>query len=201
MSKPIISLETNFSLIDCEQAFKGLQEKQALYSYYFAQASWNGAKVCFFERSFESPAMLYIILKAFQSKSARQLFEEAKAKISEDELKKIYFYSSAFLENCGNFKSFGDSKFVPECARENFVNFWLSSPYWSKNEVEFGQIWKQIEKFIFAYEKPYALLQFSNKEGTTGYYSPNCTSDDAEKVKTILIKKGMMSENNRLIKV
>ncbi len=65
MSKPFISLETNFSLIDCEQAFNSLEEKQALYSYFFAKASWNGAKVCFFERSFESPAMLFIILKAF----------------------------------------------------------------------------------------------------------------------------------------
>jgi dipeptidyl-peptidase-3 len=65
MAKPYIPTETNFSLIDCEQAFGALDEKQALYSYYFAKASWNGAKICFFERSFESPAMLYIILKAF----------------------------------------------------------------------------------------------------------------------------------------
>lgn len=66
MSKPFISLETNFSLLDCQEAFGALDEKQALYAYNFAKASWNGAKICFFERSFESPAFLYIVLRAFE---------------------------------------------------------------------------------------------------------------------------------------
>jgi hypothetical protein len=45
------------------------------------------------------------------------------------------------------------------------------------------------------------LINFADKDGTTGYYSANVTTQDAEKVKEILIKKGFMSENNRLIKV
>lgn len=48
MSKPFVSLETPFSLIACEEAFRALDQKQALYAYYFARASWNGAKICFF---------------------------------------------------------------------------------------------------------------------------------------------------------
>ena len=79
--------------------------------------------------------------------------------------------------------------------------FWVSSAYWSKNEVQFHGMWNKISKQIFAWEKPYALINFSNKEGTTGYYSANCSNEDAEKVKKILIDKGIMSENNRLVKV
>lgn len=60
---PFISEHTPFSLIACEEAFKILEERQALYAYNFARASWNGAKICFFERSYESPALLYIIIK------------------------------------------------------------------------------------------------------------------------------------------
>lgn len=45
---PFISLETPFSLIACEEAFNALDEKQSLYAYNFAKASWNGAKICFF---------------------------------------------------------------------------------------------------------------------------------------------------------
>ena len=52
MANPHISLETNFSLIACEEAFKDLDEKQALYAYFFTKASWSGAKICFFERSY-----------------------------------------------------------------------------------------------------------------------------------------------------
>ena len=65
MSKPFIPIETAFSLIACEDAFNALDERQAAYAHYFAMASWNGAKVCFFERSYESPAMLYLIIRAF----------------------------------------------------------------------------------------------------------------------------------------
>ena len=60
-----IPITTNFTLIECEQAFKGLNEKEALYAFNFAKASWNGAKICYFERSYESPALLYIILRTF----------------------------------------------------------------------------------------------------------------------------------------
>ena len=53
---------------------------------------------------------------------------------------------------------------------------------------------------IFNAESPYGLIDFSDKHGTTGYYSKNVTSSDAEKIKDILIKRGIKSENNRLTK-
>jgi len=65
MTKPYIPLTTTLSQLDCEVAFNALAPEQALYAYHFAKASWNGAKICFFERSYESPALLYIVLRAF----------------------------------------------------------------------------------------------------------------------------------------
>jgi hypothetical protein len=53
---------------------------------------------------------------------------------------------------------------------------------------------------VFSAETPYGLIAFPDKNGTSGYYSKNVTSEDAEKVKTLLIKKGIRSENNRLTK-
>ena len=201
MEKPFIPVETSFSLIACEEAFKELDEKQALYAHNFARASWNGAKICFFERSYESPAMLYIILRAFEGSCASKHVELLGDKLSKEQIDKILVYTASFLENAGNFKSFGDSKFIPDCTEEAFVQFWLCSSYWQQNKEEFTKIWDRISKYIFAWEKPYALIHFSDKEGTTGYYSANCTSAEAEKVKKILIEKKVMSENNRLVKV
>jgi dipeptidyl-peptidase-3 len=40
-----------------------------------------------------------------------------------DEIRKIYVYIAAFLQNCGNFKSFGDTKFIPEIPKERFWEF------------------------------------------------------------------------------
>ena len=81
--------------------------------------------------------MLYIVLKAFEGLKAKEFFEESKKTFPEDELTKLFYYTSAFLENSGNFKSFGDCKFVPECSKETFVKFWTSTPYWGKHPEEF----------------------------------------------------------------
>lgn len=110
-------------------------------------------------------------------------------------------YICAFLDNCGNFKSFGDSKFVPGCSEECFKQFLATSNYWKGQPDRFVSIYNRICKQIFAHEKPFGLLNFSNKGGTTGYYSANVSESEAEKIKGVFIKKGKMSENNRLVKV
>lgn len=53
---------------------------------------------------------------------------------------------------------------------------------------------------IFYADPPYAHIDFVDKHGTTGYYSSNITSAEAELVKEILIAKGMKLENNRQTK-
>ena len=199
MASHIIPTHTNISELDCSAAFGGLAQKEALYAYYFAKASWNGAKICFFERSYESPALLYLVLKAFES-GAKETVEGIKGKIDQVAIDQILIYLAAFLDNTGNYKSFGDTKFVPECSEENFKKFFLLTPYWSAHEEEFNRIYDRIVKFLFNHETPYGLIDWAEKKGTTGYYSPNVTLADAEKVKAITIKKGLKSENNRLTK-
>lgn len=77
----------------------------------------------------------------------------------------------------------------------------MSTPYWSQHKKEFDGIWGRIGKYIFEHEKPYGLINFRNKEGTTGYYSSNCSSEDADKIKKITVAEGLMCENNRLVKI
>lgn len=66
MAKPYIPLKTSLTELDCEVAFNALADTQAHYAYNFVRSAWNGSKICYFERSYESPALLYIILKAFE---------------------------------------------------------------------------------------------------------------------------------------
>ena len=41
---------------------------------------------------------------------------------SEDHWKQLLVYSASVFQNCGNYKSFGDTKFVPEFDRDTFVS-------------------------------------------------------------------------------
>jgi dipeptidyl-peptidase-3 len=132
MAKPYIPLSTTLTELDCEVAFNALAEKQVHYAYNFLRSSWHGSKICYFERSYESPALLYIFLKAFE-KGARQTVDSIRAQFEEVAINQILIYVAAFIDNNGNYKSFGDSKFIPECSEEVFRNFFLATPYWSNH--------------------------------------------------------------------
>ena len=199
MSKPVIPVKTSFSELDCEKAFQALQDKEALYAYHFAKACWSGSKICYFERSYESPAILYLMLKGFE-KGAKQTVAIVREKVEEEAVNQVLVYLAAVVDNAGNYKSFGDTKFIPECSEEAFRQFFLSTPYWSANSQQFERIYERVGPSIFNAETPYALIDFSDKKGTSGYYSKNVTSADAEAVKNLLIERGIHSENNRMTK-
>lgn len=199
MSKPVISTKTTLAELDCFVAFNALAQNEALYAYYFSKACWSGGPICYFERSFQSPALIYLVLKGFQA-GARATVDSLKQQIDEESLNQILIYIAAVIDNSGNYKSFGDSKFVPECSPQTFQKFFLLTPYWSCHKEEFNKIYDLIRTQVFHYDSPYGLIDFSDKNGTTGYYSKNITFADAEKIKEILIKKGLRAENNRLTK-
>lgn len=46
---------------------------------------------------------------------------QTKANLTTEDLKFFLEYATQFLGNCGNYKSFGDSKFVPRCGEDVFA--------------------------------------------------------------------------------
>jgi dipeptidyl-peptidase-3 len=64
-------------------------------------------------------------------------------------IKQILIYVSAVIDNTGNYKSFGDTKFIPECNEENFRKFFLSTPYWATHKEDFESIYSRIGKLVF----------------------------------------------------
>ena len=129
-TKPIVPLDTKFSVIDCQKAFNGLSNREKLYAFYFTRASWEGAKICYFQRSYESPALFYIILKAFELESPLDFYTRAQQQLGQEVLDKAFIFIANFLGNCGNYKSFGDSKFVPDIDSSQLENLFLMSLYW-----------------------------------------------------------------------
>ena len=83
--KEFIPITASVHSVECETSFGQLDTKEALYAYHMTRASWEGSKICWFQRSYESPA-LFVLLKLIFGKSV----DEAKAAavaggISEDE--------------------------------------------------------------------------------------------------------------------
>lgn len=63
--KEVVSTESLIHVIDSKNAFNQLETKEKSYAYHMSQASWQGAKVCWFQRSYESPALFVLLRLVF----------------------------------------------------------------------------------------------------------------------------------------
>ena len=93
-----IDLNARIMSIDCESAFNGLDKNEKLYSYYFSRASWNGSKICYLQRSYESAGLFYLINKIFNLQSFQEVKESAiKKGFTDEEWTKLTAYFAGFL--------------------------------------------------------------------------------------------------------
>ncbi len=85
----------------------------------------------------------------------------------------LLVYCATFFENCGNYKSHGDTKFIPECGKELFWKFVTVSEFYKtkegKEKCEF--IWENVVVEMFNYLPPYRQITFPDCEGQSPYYS------------------------------
>lgn len=61
-----------------------------------------------------------MLLRAMFAEGIVSLRKKAADKLSEGEWQQLLAYAAATLQNCGNYRSFGDKKFVPQLAPEKF---------------------------------------------------------------------------------
>lgn len=76
LPKEFIPITTQIHQIECAKSWSQLTKTEKLYAYYLTRASWEGAKVCWFQRSYESPALL-VLLKLVFSQDLQRLKHSA----------------------------------------------------------------------------------------------------------------------------
>ncbi|CAK87860.1 unnamed protein product (macronuclear) [Paramecium tetraurelia] len=193
---PVIQVNspvTSFS----SPGFKVLNQNEKQYAYHFARASWEGARICYFQRSYESPGLFYIFHKIFSTEKPQAVKQRlSQSGWSEEEVQQLFAYIAAVFQNCGNFKSFGDSKFIPEISQDKFEQFITTSPGY-----QVDQVWENVRKYIYNYDKPYGLIDLQEKNGSNSYYSNNLKGELLEAVDKFLIAQGVSELNTRVVKV
>lgn len=119
-----------------------------------------------------------------------------RAGVSAEHLGHFLEYAAQFLGNSGNYKSFGDSKFVPRCDEKVFALLAAQSDDAEKH-------YKATRGAIFSTEPPNLMhLGFPTEGHMTTYYpdSPDITRDEIDGVAKWMSAKGLLPENTRLRK-
>ena len=115
MTVHTIPLDTPVVRLEASAAFEMLTPTERAYAHALGKADWEGAKICLLQCSAESVPIFSLLQLVFSAEPVAKLTEAAVAAgLSEEEVSQGMMYVAAFYGNLGNYKSFGDTKFVPE---------------------------------------------------------------------------------------
>ncbi|KAK3076743.1 hypothetical protein LTS18_012191, partial [Coniosporium uncinatum] len=116
--------------------------------------------------------------------------------VSEHDLKHFLEYAAQFMGNMGNYKSFGDSKFVPRIGAEALKTIGSAS---GKTRA----LYEKIKDAIFAGDDVAKLhLGYPDGGHVSTYYpdSPSITKEEISIISDFLESKKLLPENTRLRK-
>ena len=105
------------------------------------------------------------------------------------------------LQNCGNYHSFGDTKFIPELSPDDFKKLVRLSPEYKDFEETVDKILNEVEFEVFTEEEPFNRIGFRDEnKGTTSYYSSNITKEEAKMIDEWCQEIKVSPLNTRLFK-
>eukprot|EP01122_Echinamoeba_exundans_P012988 TRINITY_DN5591_c0_g1_i2.p1 TRINITY_DN5591_c0_g1~~TRINITY_DN5591_c0_g1_i2.p1 ORF type:complete len:458 (+),score=121.21 TRINITY_DN5591_c0_g1_i2:28-1401(+) len=194
-----LPVDTPVYFLDCEKAWKGLSDNEKLYAHYISQASWAGTKVCMRQLSVESVPLFDMFQTLFKSVGGAAKLKQlaTAAGVSESDWTGFMQYVLNFYGNMGNYKSFGDTKFVPRIGQEVFTKIVQSA-----NLDAVNKLWASWGAKIFSLASAERELGFPDSgKGLSCYYSDNVTRVEIDLVSKVMNEHNIGFYNTRLFKL
>ncbi|XP_028036421.1 dipeptidyl peptidase 3 [Bombyx mandarina] len=171
-----------FVELDSSQAFDNLTTNEKLYAHYLSQAAWNGGLIVLVQTSPESPKIFSLLHRVFVAEPLENLKQSAlKSGVSEDEFQAFLVYAGGLFANSGNYKGFGDTKFIPNLPAESLELIIKASKAYEKDNTHILKLWQNTKNAIYGLAPRLTSLGLANK-GVTTYFSSNCTEEDSNLV-------------------
>merc|ERR1712240_37681 len=99
----------------------------------------------------------------------------------------------------GNYKGFGDSKFIPNLEQDRLELLIKSSRAYNDNPEVMDKLWAMVKEPLYSLTDQQKQLGLGEK-GITKYFTPNCNLSDSELVNRFMKKKNLEGYINRVIK-
>ncbi|KAK3672474.1 hypothetical protein LTR78_007524 [Recurvomyces mirabilis] len=176
--------------------FEALDDEQKLYAHYISRAAFAGTRINLRQVSPESEAIFDFILTLHKQCQGDWQAFGTKAGLSKEDLKHFLSYAAQLIGNTGNYKSFGDSKFIPRLPPDKFAALAGTSP-------EAQKLYETFKDEIYeSMSTPHMHLGYPDQGHVSTYYpdSPSITHDEIELVSSFLKEQSLMPENTRLRK-
>ncbi|KAL4767607.1 peptidase family M49-domain-containing protein [Aspergillus nidulans var. acristatus] len=186
--------------LEVKHHFDNLKDKNLRkYAHYISRAAFEGTRITLRQVSPESEPIYDLILALYQACDGKWPELAQKTNVSDENLRFFLEYSAQFLGNCGNYKGFGDSKFIPRLPLDAFEALASATPEtkaaFQKANTTGGGIYETKEQSLMH-------LGYPESGHMTTYYpdSPSITKDEITAIGDFFEQKGMPLENTRLRK-
>lgn len=115
--------------------------------------------------------------------------------MSDEDIKHFLSYAAQFIGNTGNYKSFGDSKFIPRVSADKVAALAKTSP-------EADKLYKTFKDDLYESTSTRMHLGYPDKGHVSTYYpdSPGITRDEIDYTSEFIKEKQLMPENTRMRK-
>lgn len=192
--------DIGISALDCGEAFRLLSPQEKKYAHYLSRAAWYGGLVVLVQTSPESPNIFVLLQKVFRKQTPAELEKVATSVgLSSEEYQAFLVYAAGLYANMGNYKSFGDTKFIPNLPKDKFKALIWASQAFSEQPTEMKTLWNSCCFLLYSLDDKQKQLGLGDK-GITTYFSGNCCLEDAEVTQKFLDSKKLSAYNTRLFK-
>ncbi|CAM2116817.1 unnamed protein product [Caretta caretta] len=199
-SQYVLPNDVGLALLDCSEAFRLLLRGERLYAHYLSRACWYGGLIVLLQTSPEAPAIYVLLSRLFRAQDPDQLGELARsAGLTDLEYQAFLVYAAGIFSNMGNYKSFGDTKFVPNLPKDKLRQLIWQSQAFQERPEEMESLWDRCGELMFSLDPQQRQLGLREK-GTTTYFSGNCCLEDAQLAQKFLDSQNISAYNTRLFK-
>ncbi|KFY65035.1 hypothetical protein V497_01505 [Pseudogymnoascus sp. VKM F-4516 (FW-969)] len=182
--------------LEIKKHFDALSPRQKRYAHYISKASFAGTRIILRQVSPESEAIYDFILSLHRAAAGDWSGYATKAGVSAQDLQYFLEYAAQFLGNSGNYKGFGDAKFVPRAPESAFAAL-------AAQDETAKKFYEATKGGIFGTERQDLMhLGFTEEGHMTTYYpdSPSITKAEIEAVSAWMVEVKLLPENTRLRK-
>ncbi|KAF2029378.1 dipeptidyl-peptidase III [Setomelanomma holmii] len=176
--------------------FEALTDQEKLYAHHISVACFAGTRIVLRQVSVESEHIYDFIVALHKHAKGDYSAIAKEAGLSQAEIDAYLSYSAQFLGNLGNYKSFGDSKFVPRLEPRQLKALATVSK-------ETLGLYEKFKDAIYAGDDVGKLhLGYPSQGHVSTYYpdSPDVSKEEITGVSDFLEGKGLLPENTRIRK-
>ncbi|RAH84078.1 dipeptidyl peptidase [Aspergillus japonicus CBS 114.51] len=169
------------------------------YAHYMSRAAFEGTRITLRQVSPESEPIYDLIVELHRACNGDWTDLARRTDVSDEHLRYFLEYAAQFLGNCGNYKGFGDSKFIPRLPVEAFQALASASP---RTKDAFSRANRTGGGIYETDVQSRMHLGYAEGNHMTTYYpdSPSITKEEITAVGDFLEQKGLPLENTRLKK-